>query len=79
MISVFQMSLMLQDFPQRDLTHIYYKKDKAFHVTGRGGPKGYETLRLTHFLDNWLTDGGEGVSLMRRPPFTLRNITGPQF
>jgi hypothetical protein len=24
-----------------------------------------------HFLDNRLTDGGEVVSLTRRPPFTL--------
>jgi hypothetical protein len=26
-----------------------------------------ETSRLPHFLDNWLTDGGEVVSLTRRP------------
>jgi hypothetical protein len=30
--------------------------------------------RLSHFLDNRLTDGGEVVSLMRRPPFTPRKI-----
>jgi hypothetical protein len=29
-----------------------------------------ETLRFPHFLDNWLTDGGEVVSLTRWPPFT---------
>jgi hypothetical protein len=29
-----------------------------------------ETSRLPHFLDNRLTDGGEVVSLMRRPAFT---------
>jgi hypothetical protein len=31
-----------------------------------------ETSRLPHFLDNRLTDGGEVVSLTRRPPFTPR-------
>jgi hypothetical protein len=29
---------------------------KAIPVTGRGGPYGYETSRLPHFLDNRLTD-----------------------
>jgi hypothetical protein len=46
------------------------KKGKAIPVTGRGGPLGYETSRLTHFLDNWLIDGGEVVSLTRRSPLT---------
>jgi hypothetical protein len=41
---------------------------KAVPVTGRGGPCGCETSRLPLFLDNRLTDGGEVVSLMRRPP-----------
>jgi hypothetical protein len=45
-------------------------------VTGRVRPQVYETLRLRHFLDNRLTDGGEVVSLMRRPPFTARKIPG---
>jgi hypothetical protein len=40
-------------------------KCKAIPVTGRGGPWGYETSRLPHFLNNRLTDGGE-VSLTRR-------------
>jgi hypothetical protein len=39
-------------------------------VTGRGGAQGCETSRLPHFLDSRLTDGGEVVSLTRRPPFT---------
>jgi hypothetical protein len=29
-----------------------------------------ETLRLSYFLDNWLTDGGEVVSLTCYPPLT---------
>jgi hypothetical protein len=33
-------------------------------------------LRLPHFLHNRLTDGGEVVSLARRPSFTPRNIPG---
>jgi hypothetical protein len=41
-------------------------KGKADPVTGRGGPSGCETSSLPHFLDNWLTDGGE-VSLTRPP------------
>jgi hypothetical protein len=29
-------------------------------------------LKIPHCLDNWLTDGGEAVSLTRRPRFTLQ-------
>jgi hypothetical protein len=43
---------------------------KAIPVTGREGPLGCGTSRLPQFLDNRLTDGGEVVSLTRRPPFT---------
>jgi hypothetical protein len=57
----------------------YDKKGKAISVTGRGGPQGCETSRLPHFLDNRLTDGGEVVSLTRRPPFTPRKIPGTHF
>jgi hypothetical protein len=32
-----------------------------------------------YFMDNWLTDGGEIVSLTRRPPFTPRKILGTHF
>jgi hypothetical protein len=32
-------------------------------VTGGGGPWGCERLRLPHFLDNQLKDGGEAVGL----------------
>jgi hypothetical protein len=38
-----------------------------------------ETLRLSHFPDSRLTDGGEVVSLKRRPPFTPRKIPGTHF
>jgi hypothetical protein len=40
---------------------------KAIHVTGRGGPYVCEMSRLPHFLDSRLIDGGEVVSLTRRP------------
>jgi hypothetical protein len=39
------------------------KKCKAIPVRGREGPQGCEKLRLPHFLDSSLTDGGEVVSL----------------
>jgi hypothetical protein len=35
---------------------------------------GCETLRLPHYLDNRLSDGGEVASLMRRPPLPPRSI-----
>jgi hypothetical protein len=46
------------------------KVSKTNPVTGHGGPQGCETSRIPHFLDNRLIDGGEVVSLTRRPPFT---------
>jgi hypothetical protein len=45
---------------------------KAIPVTGRGGPQDCETSRFPHLLDYRLTDGGEVVSLTRRPHFTLQ-------
>jgi hypothetical protein len=50
--------------------HLMLCKAKAVPVTGHEGPYGCETLRLPHFLDSRLTDGGEVFSLTRRPPFT---------
>jgi hypothetical protein len=38
--------------------------------------RGCGTSRFPHVLDNRLTDGGEVVSLTRRPPFTPRKIPG---
>jgi hypothetical protein len=55
------------------------KKDKAIPVTGRGGPYDCEALRFLHFLDYHFTDGGEIISLTRRPPFTARQIPGTHF
>jgi hypothetical protein len=54
-------------------------KDPAIPVTGREGPERCETSRLRHFLDNRLTDGGEVVSLKRRPPFTPGKIPDTHF
>jgi hypothetical protein len=42
-------------------------------------PRFCETSRLSHFLDNWLTDGGEVVSLKRRLPFAPRKIPDTNF
>jgi hypothetical protein len=55
------------------------RKVKAIPVTGRGGPQGCETLRLPHFIDSWLTDGGEVVSLTHWPPLTRRKISWYSF
>jgi hypothetical protein len=52
------------------------KKGKAITVTGRGGSLGCKTSRLSYFLDNKLTVGGEIVRYTRRPSFTLRKIPG---
>jgi hypothetical protein len=43
--------------------HISKQKSKAIPVTGCGSPQGCMMLRIPHFLDNWLTDGSEVVSL----------------
>jgi hypothetical protein len=48
------------------------QKSKGIPVTDRGGPYGREILRLPHFLDHQLTDGGEAFSLTRPPPFTRK-------
>jgi hypothetical protein len=48
-------------------------------VTGRGDPLGCEASRPPYFLDNLLTDGGEVVSLTRRPSFSPRKIPGSHF
>jgi hypothetical protein len=43
--------------------------NKVIPVTGREGPQGCETLRVPHYLDNRLKDGGKVFSLTRRPRF----------
>jgi hypothetical protein len=55
------------------------KKDKAIPAKGRGDPYGCEKSSFPHFLDKWLTDGGDVVSLTRRPSFTPRKIPGTHF
>jgi hypothetical protein len=40
-------------------------------VTCHGVPEVCEMSREPHFVQNQFTDGGEVVSLKRRPPFTL--------
>jgi hypothetical protein len=54
-------------------------KGKDIPVTGHGGPQGFETSRLPHFLDNQLTDGGQVISLMHHLLFTPRKIPGTHF
>jgi hypothetical protein len=43
------------------------KKIKAIPVTGCGGLRGCEASKFPHLLDTRITDGGEVVSLTRRP------------
>jgi hypothetical protein len=45
----------------------FKKKVKLSLLTYREGPQGCEKSKILHFLDNRLTDGGETVSLTRRP------------
>jgi hypothetical protein len=47
---------------------------EAIPITNRADPLGSETSRLSHFLDNRLTHGGEVISLTLLPPFTPRKI-----
>jgi hypothetical protein len=54
-------------------------KGKAIPVAGRGGQWSCEMSRLPYFLDSRFTDGGEVVSLTRRPHFTPRKIPGAHF
>jgi hypothetical protein len=55
---------------RRICINITVGKYKGIPVAGRGDPYGCEMLRLPHFVDSRLTDGGEVVSLTRRPSFT---------
>jgi hypothetical protein len=64
---------------RRFCDYIRKGKGKGIPVTDREGPQGCETSRLPHLLYNRLTDGGEVVSLMRRPSFTPRKIPGSPF
>jgi hypothetical protein len=61
--------------------HIFPKqiKSEAISVTKRRGLQGCESSRIPHFVDNRLTDGGEVVSLMRRPSFTPKEIPVTHF
>jgi hypothetical protein len=54
-------------------------KVKAIPVTGRGRAQKIVMRRGFHILYNRLTDGGEFVSLMRRPPLIPRKIPGTYF
>jgi hypothetical protein len=66
-------------FPEYIRSIISVEKGKAIPVTDHEGPYGCETSRLSHFVDNRLTDGGKVVRLKRRPPFTLQEDPGTHF
>jgi hypothetical protein len=44
-------------------TYIYLLKSNAIPVTGSEGREGCAMLRISHCLDNQLTDGGQFASL----------------
>jgi hypothetical protein len=54
-------------------------KGKANLVSGRRGLWGRETSKAFTFLNNWLTDGGEVVSVKNRPPFEPRKFRSTHF
>jgi hypothetical protein len=54
-------------------------KGKDIPATGHGGPWGRERLRLPHYLDKRLIDGGKVVSPTRRPHFTPRFLYFERF
>jgi hypothetical protein len=68
-----------QSVVSRERARRLEKKGKYIPVTGRGGSQGREMSSISHFPDNRLTDGGEVVSLTRRPPFTPSKIPGTHF
>jgi hypothetical protein len=51
-----------------------YKVEEKLYL----GVREQKRLNTTD-LDNWLTDGGDVVSLTRRPPFIPRKIPGTHF
>jgi hypothetical protein len=69
-----QFEVLSWHFPRRQK-----ENGTSIPVTDLGGSQGCEMLRLPHFLDNWLTDGGETVGLMRQPPITPTKIRGIHF
>jgi hypothetical protein len=48
-------------------------------ITAHRGSEGCETLRLPHFLNNRLSDGGKVSSHMCWPPFTPSMIPSARF
>jgi hypothetical protein len=62
-----------------NLERILKGKGEGVLVTGCGGPWGCEMSRLPQFLDSWLTDDGEVVSLTFWLLFTPRKIPSFKF
>jgi hypothetical protein len=74
------LSFSSSKIPSPPHTKNYYQdvnnnnKGKTIPVTVRGGPYGCETSRFPHLLDSKLINGGEIVSVTRRPLFTSIKI-----
>jgi hypothetical protein len=73
-------------FPVKYVNRVHITS-KTVPVTGRGALQDCDTSRIPHCLDSQQTDGGEDVSLTRRPPYnpagsfvmliSLRGSVGP--
>jgi hypothetical protein len=63
------------DNKETNLATVLLRQSKAVLVKDLGSPQGCESSRHPHVLDNRLTDGGEAVSLTRRPPKTPQEVS----
>jgi hypothetical protein len=55
---------------------IFKIESKAVPVRDRENPKGCDTSRPSHFLDNRLRDGDDIVSFTRLKPFNSKKFAG---
>jgi hypothetical protein len=64
------------------LLSLKWKHKGKVNVSLQQAVEGHEVGRRIGFhilLDNWLTDGGDVISLTRRPSFTSKKIPGTHF
>jgi hypothetical protein len=64
---------------RQEITQRYNIKSKAISVTGRGGLQVCEMLRVSHCLDNRLTDGALRVGRRFTPQKHYFCVSGTHF